>query len=183
MTVADRRRIVATMAPLLVVLVAVETVGGQVLKANDSLWSALPYLLLAFPAINAVGGNIASVLASRISSRLHTGQLEATIPAGLGSDGLAGLVLGLVTYGLLALVVLAQARLLGVGPSNPMNLLVVVLVAGLTLTVLLTVVAAVVAVASFQRGLDPDNVVIPLVTTTGDVAGIVLLFLFAGVLL
>lgn len=183
MTLYDRRRIVRVMAPLLVVLVAVETVGGQVLKASETLWSALPYLLLAFPAINAVGGNIASVLSSRITSRLHTGQLEATIAGGLAEDGLAGLVLGLVTYGLLAFLLLAQARWLGVGPSNPMDLLVVVFVAGLSLTVLLTVVAAVAAVASFRRGLDPDNLVIPIVTTTGDVAGIVLLFAFAGVLL
>lgn len=183
MTVADRWGIVRTMTPLLVVLVAIEGVGGGVLKTYEELWAALPYLLVAFPAINAVGGNIACVLSARISSGLHTGSLEPTIGEGLARDGASSIVLGIVTYGLLAFLILGQAQLTGQGPTQPMNLLVVVFLAGLLLTGSLTVVASVTSIVSFKRGLDPDNVVVPIVTTTGDVLGIALLFVTAGVLL
>lgn len=176
MTYYDRRLIVLRMAPLLVVLALIEVLGGQVLKAFEPLWTAVPYLLLAFPAVNAVGGNIASVVSSRLSSALHTGSLEASVRAGVGRDGLVGLGLGLVTYGALALVLLVQARALGVGPNDPMNLVAVVLVAGLLLTVTLVAAATVTSVLSFHRGLDPDDLVIPVVTTLGDFAGIAYLF-------
>lgn len=183
MTYYDRWRIVQTMAPLLLALVFVEVLGGQVLKSVESVWLAIPYLLAAFPAINAVGGNIASVISSRIGSALHTGSLAPTVRAGLAKDGAVGLGLGIVTYGALALLLLAQARVMGVGPASPMNLIVVVLVTGVLLTATLVLTAAVASVVSFQRGLDPDNLVIPIVTTVGDFAGIAYLFLIAGVML
>lgn len=183
MTFADRRRIVAAMTPLLLVLVLVEVLGGQVLKAGEAAWTALPFLLVAFPAVNAVGGNIASVVSSRITSALHTGTLEPTVRSGLARDGAMGLALGLVTYLVLALLVVAQARLTGSGPADPMNILAVVLATGLLLTLTLVVVAAVTSVVSFHRGLDPDNLTIPIVTTVGDVAGIAYLFFLHGVII
>lgn len=182
MTFYDRRRIVSAMAPLLLVLGFVEVLGGQVLKAFEPLWAALPWLLVAFPAINAVGGNIASVVSSRLSSALHTGAVEPSVRAGIGRDGLLGAGLGLVTYGVLAFLILVQARALGVGPEDPMNLVAVVLLAGLLLTATLLSVAAVTSVVSFHRGLDPDDLVVPLVTTLGDFAGIAYLFVAHGLL-
>jgi len=44
-----------------------------------------------------------------------------------------------------------------------------------------SVISVFTAFLSFKKGLDPDDMVAPVVTTVGDVMGIVFLFLLIGV--
>ena len=58
----------------------------------------------------------------------------------------------------------------------------VVLGSGVLLVCIISLVSVFTAFLSFKRGLDPDDMVAPVVTTLGDTLGIIFLFLFIGVL-
>ena len=52
---------------------------------------------------------------------------------------------------------------------------------GVLLISTVALVSVLTAFLSFKRGLDPDDIVAPVVTTVGDVMGIVFLFLMLGI--
>ena len=56
----------------------------------------------------------------------------------------------------------------------------VILGAGVLLVCVISLVSVFTAFWSFKKGLDPDDIVAPVVTTIGDTLGITLLFLFIG---
>ncbi len=58
-----------------------------------------------------------------------------------------------------------------------MSLIVIAFIAGLLSGIALTVAVVIVVFAGYRRGLNPDTLVGPLVTTTGDVFGISFLLL------
>ena len=58
----------------------------------------------------------------------------------------------------------------------------IILVTGLFLVCLISIISVLTAFLSFKNGLDPDDMVAPVVTTAGDTFGILLLFIFIGVI-
>ena len=57
----------------------------------------------------------------------------------------------------------------------------VILGAGILLIFVISIISVLTAFWSFKKGLDPDDMVAPVVTTVGDTLGIVFLFLLIGV--
>jgi mgtE-like transporter len=57
----------------------------------------------------------------------------------------------------------------------------IVLGTGFLLILIISIISVVTAFWSFKKGLDPDDMVAPIVTTVGDTLGIVFLFLIIGV--
>jgi len=176
MTVYRAAKIIRESIPVLCICAAFEIAGGQVL--NRSL--IIPLLMLV-PMINGVGGNLGSVLGARLASGLHAGYIQPV----LGDRELmknigTTLVLGLVTFACLSLVGYPVMRLLG-SPIPLVHLVAIVFIAGCLLTVIEIISCIGIAIISYRRGLDPDDVVIPIVTTIGDLMGIICLFVAIGV--
>ncbi len=181
-TVYSAVRIVKESTPLLAALVLVQIAAGQVLEAKSGLLFDAPVLLLLIPAVNGLGGNIGSVLGARISSGLHLG----TIPPNLRGPTLwvnvrTALLLALASYVALALAVrvLSDPFDMPVG-LGPVTLFILIVGAGLTLALLVTILTVASALISFRQGLDPDNHVIPVVTSSGDLLGILTLLTLYG---
>ena len=57
----------------------------------------------------------------------------------------------------------------------------IILGAGVLLVFVISIISVATAFWSFKRGLDPDNMTAPIVTTIGDTLGIIFLFLLIGV--
>jgi mgtE-like transporter len=96
-------------------------------------------------------------------------RVAAAVTAALANGILASLFAAVVAF----LVLRLLAR-----PVAPLStLLAIALVAGLLSGVALTVAVVSVVFAGFRRGYNPDTLVGPLVTTTGDVFGISFLLL------
>jgi mgtE-like transporter len=178
------RRIAMESLPLLLAVALLSILSGQVLQGHEALIISLPVFLLVVPAFVNQSGDIAAVLASRITTELYTGSTERTI---LKSDNLWGSILGLlmsssIGFSLLAFLSGWVATLLGYN-SIPLGALwTIILLSGITTILSVMAVGLVVALATFRWGLDPDNFSAPIVTTTSDVIGIFLLFMFASLL-
>ncbi|MFX1482369.1 MAG: magnesium transporter [Promethearchaeota archaeon] len=178
------RRIVFESLPLLLAVALLSVISGQVLQGHETLLLSLPVFLLIVPAFVNQSGDIAAVLASRITTELYTGSTQKSV---LKSDNLKGSVLGLLlssSIGFTFLTILSYtvSMLLGLNTLPFETLWIIMLLSGITTILAVMFVGLIIAIITFRWGLDPDNFSAPVVTTTSDVIGIFLLFLFASLL-
>lgn len=178
------KKIVMNGLPLLFVCLLVEVLVGQLLfLKEEALLSHLPLFLIAIPVINGVGGNIGSILGAHLASGLHVGSVEISIKDQVMHETvITAILMGIVTYALLSIGI----YLIGLFNGLTMNVTLFSFVTtflsiGVLLIGLVSVVSVVTAFISFKKGIDPDDVVAPVVTTIGDSFGILILFLFIGV--
>ncbi|MFC6826995.1 magnesium transporter [Halopelagius fulvigenes] len=168
--------------PALVASVGGGLLAGVVLSGMEAELKAVPGLLVIVPALLATRGNVYGSLGARIATALHQGLIEprlsgaderlrAAAAAALANGVLASVFASVVAYVLL-LVLGRDVASLGV-------LVGIALVAGVLSGLALTGVVVAVVFAGYRRGHNPDTLVGPLVTTTGDVFGV--LFLLVAV--
>jgi mgtE-like transporter len=182
MTVAEVARAAYREAlPALLLSVLGGLFAGVVLGGMRADLEAIRGLLVLVPALLATRGTVYGAFAARLASGLHQGlvdphisledeRLGAAIAAAMSNSLLASGFAALLTF--LALVWLAPM------PAPLPVLLAIALLAAFLSGLALTVVVVIVMFLGFRRGIDPDTLVGPLVTTTGDVLGIAFL-LFA----
>jgi len=178
------KRIVINSFPLLFVSLVIEVLVGQLLFLKEEvLLTQLPLFLIAIPVINGVGGNIGSILGAHLASGLHVGSVKLSRNDSVMHETVVtAIVMGTVTYTLLSIGI----YLIGLFNGLAMNVSIysfvtIFLSTGILLIGLLSLISVLTAFISFKKGIDPDDVVAPVVTTIGDSFGILILFLFIGV--
>lgn len=173
------RRIVRESVPVLCYAATMGVLAGTVLQARQATLS--PALLVAVPPFIASCGAIGGVLSARLSSFLHLG---LTAPQPLpdrvaGLEGTLTVLFGVVAFATVGLLTQVATLLVGFDSPGALSLAASTLSGGLLAVGILFVVGYYAATASYRFGLDPDNVSIPIVTSTMDFLGI--LCLVAGI--
>ncbi|GGN91526.1 MULTISPECIES: magnesium transporter [Haloarcula] len=161
--------------PVLLLSAAGGLFAGVVLGGMDAELERVAGLLVLVPALLATRGNVYGSLGARLGSALHQGLVEPRFSLAderVNAAVAAALANGVLVSGVAA--VLAVALLVALGrPSAPLMTLVgIALVAGFVSGVLLTIAVVSVVFVGYRRGLNPDTLAGPVVTTTGDVVGI-----------
>jgi mgtE-like transporter len=165
--------------PVLLVSLAGGLFAGLVLEGLLDSVERFPGLLVMVPVFLATRGNVYGALGGRIASGLHQGLIEprfewddrlanAVVASLVNGVGIS-VVIGVITW--LALLVLGWDSALLV------ELVAIMLVAGVLTSVVLVVGLLALIFAGFQYGYDPDNLVGPIVTTLGDIFGMLFLLL------
>lgn len=155
-------------------------VAGLVLGGMRAELQAVPGLLVLVPALLATRGNVYGSFGARLSSGLHQGLVEPTL-SGV-DDRVQAAIAAAVANGLLASGFAAVAAWVALGllgrSAAPVGTLVAValLAAVLSGSVLVVAVLGVVFLG-YRQGRDPDTLVGPVVTTTGDLFGLAFLVL------
>jgi mgtE-like transporter len=161
-------------------------IAGVVLGGMRSELRAVSGLLVLIPALLATRGNVYSSLGARIATALHQGLIEPHVRG--GGVRLRAAVTAAITNGLLASAFAAVAtyvalQALSASPAPLTTLLAIAVIAGLLSGVMLSTVVVFAVFAGYRRGYDPDTLVGPLVTTTGDVFGLAFLLLAVKIVL
>jgi len=177
------KKIVKHGLPLLTIAVVIEIFAGQILQGRQDMLILFPVFLVSIPVINSVGGNIGSVLGARLASGLHVGYITISLKDKEMHENLFySLLIGFITYIILAIVIYYLALLGGLRMGIGLIEFVAILMStGFLLICVVALMSVLTAFLSFKRGLDPDDIVAPVVTTVGDTLGIVFLFLLIGV--
>ncbi|CAP14840.1 MULTISPECIES: magnesium transporter [Halobacterium] len=171
------RAITRATLPILLALTVVEVGSGLVLGTFEATLLQYPSLLVLVPVTIGTAGNLGSILASRLSTAFHLG----TLSFDPGDDDLAGNVVATVMLAITVFPVVG-AGAWGVAAATgsvrlPVGVVIAVAaVAGASLAVLAVAVTLLATYAAYRFELDPDDVVIPVVTNTCDVLGVVVLF-------
>ena len=176
------RRVLAETYRSALPAVLVSAVGGLLagllLSGMDTELAAVDGLLVMIPAFLAIRGSVYGSLGSRLSSALHQGiiapevrldrRLVTAVLAALSNGLLASLAAALFTFLLLGVA----------GRSVSLLLLVsIALLGGILAGVALTGVIVVAVFGGYRRGMNPDDLVGPVMTTAGDILGMGALFL------
>jgi mgtE-like transporter len=175
-------KIIKESIPLLTICIGVEVLIGQVLNTNQNIIS-IPIILALIPVINGVGGNIGSILGARLASGLHIGIIQIDFKGEELRKNMVGtFILGICTFSILALIIYLVMPIIGINVSviGFWRLMIIIIGAGVLLILSLIGLSVISAFYSFKKGIDPDNSVTPIVTTSGDALGIICLFLMVG---
>ncbi len=167
------RRIVRESIPVLVLAGLISMLAGLTIQGRLGSLLALPALLVVIPPLLSLSGSLAGILASRFSTKLHLGLVDARrgVWRGLLDDVLLVYFFAAVIFLVLGVSTEVLSGLLSItGPSAP-ELIGTVMLAGLLATTLSNFVGYFGALLTYRFGLDPDNFGIPLVSSASDFLG------------
>ena len=178
------KKIVKHSLPLLTVTILIEIFAGQILQGKQEALLLLPVFLISIPVINSISGNIGSVLGARLASGLHVGYITLSLKNKEMHDNLLiSILIGLITYFILAIVIYFLA-LFGnlIEDITLIEFVAIFIFTGFLLICIVSLISVLTAFISFKRGLDPDDMVAPVVTTVGDAMGIIFLITVIGLI-
>ncbi|WP_435360034.1 magnesium transporter [Haloarchaeobius sp. DFWS5] len=162
-------------------------VAGVVLGGMRDQLGQVDGLLVLVPALLATRGNVYGSLGARLSTGLHQGLVDPYVD--FTDDRLRGAVAAALANGVFVSLFAATAvylvlTLLPSGEVAPLLvLLAIAALAGVLSGIALTVAVVGVVFAGYRRGYNPDTLVGPLVTTTGDLFGVAFLLLAVEIVL
>ncbi len=175
----DTREILKESVPVLSITAAISVLSGLFLGNNEELLKALPGILIIVPSFMAINGNISSVLASRLSSALHMGLIKPNFRRSetLTVNVHSMLIISVISFIILGLAGGALNGFLGAEVGTFLMFPLITVTAGFITVVVLIILAIISSYLIYRNGLDPDNVVVPVLTTIGDFVGISVLLL------
>ncbi len=164
--------------PVLFVALGGGLFAGLVLEGMIESAAQITGLLVMVPVFLATRGNVYGALGGRIASGLHQGLIEprfkrderlfnAVLASFINGIGIS-IVIGFITWFVLTL-------LPGWTPAPLLHLVAIMFVAGVLTSFVMIAGLLVLIFAGFKYGYDPDNLVGPIVTTLGDIFGMLFL--------
>jgi mgtE-like transporter len=167
------KRILVESLPIVVIAGSLSLIAGITLEGQLSSLTDYPALLALVPPFLASAGAIGGILSSRLTSKPHLGVIEPTPVPGRGarSDLLTSYAVAVPVFAASSVVADLAAWLIDLDSPGPFVMVVVAVVGGLLATTLSLAIAYYGAIVSYRLGLDPDNIGIPLVTSSIDLLG------------
>lgn len=168
--------------PVLLVALVGGLFSGLVLERLLDSVAQFPGLLVMVPVFLATRGNVYGALGGRISSGLHQGlitpefewnpRLVNAVAASFFNGVFISIFIGVISW--------VGLQLLGWPSAALPELVAIMLIAGTLTSFILIFGLLAILFGSYQLGYDPDNLVGPIVTTLGDIFG--MLFLLVAVI-
>ena len=179
------KNILKESSPALVLAAAITLGAGLVLNLNKNFLSILPGMLIIIPSFNLMSGAITSVLSSRISSALHLGLIRPKVhmTKTLDRNIIATVVISILSFLAFGFIAWFFNSALGVSTAGIWEFSMIIFIAGFLSTMILSILSIIFSYLSYSKGVDPDNWVIPILTSMGDFMGILLLFVIASIAL
>jgi mgtE-like transporter len=156
-------------------------IAGIILSGMTSELEMIPGLIVIYPGVLGLRGNISSTLGSRLGSAIHMGlitDIDRNNPE-LVNNISGSLLLGFIMAILLGVLGHFVTLALGFESAGIFKLVLICAISALTSGVILSFVAVLLAIGTFRYGFDPDNVVTPSIATIGDIVSMLMLFLSA----
>ena len=182
---SDVRHIVRQSTPVLFICSLLGTFAGGIL--NDSLTTLLKNqtLLTLVPLFSGESGGLVSILGARLSSGLHSGLIDPVLRPKKHTveNFVAILTLSVVMYPVIGFLAESSTIAFGNIGVGILESISISFLAGIILILLMLLVVFYISTISYRRGLDPDNIVIPLSTSlTDSISTLILIVVSLGLL-
>jgi mgtE-like transporter len=167
------RRIVRESVVVVTAAGVLSLIAGQTLEQRLDELASYPALLALVPPFLAAAGAIGGILSSRLTTKLHLGMIEPDIVPGRSAriDVLLAYVVGFPVFVCASLVADVAAALIDLRSPGVIAMAAVAMFGGFLAVSFAVGIAYYGAMVSYRMGLDPDNVGIPLVTSSLDLVG------------
>jgi Permease, similar to cation transporters len=176
------RGIVGRGFPILLVTSIIGIFAGQILNFEIDKLVSMPIILVLIPSLIKIGGDTGSMLGARLSSSFHMG-LGSHLHRNpvVRNSVLAALIVGLCACIFVGIMVWITGEALGIGMPF-VTLMALCLIAGSFELLAVFSATITIAFASHRFGVDPDDTVIPLIATLGDLIGVSGIFITMHIL-
>lgn len=167
------RRIARESLPFLVTAGLISTLAGLTIQSRLGALSREPALLVVVPPLLSLSGSLAGILSARVSTKLHLGLVDPNRVAWgpVAPDLTLVFVVALPIYLVLGIAADVLAAVTGLASPGVLEMIEVVLLAGVMATAVTCVVAYGAALVTYRLGWDPDNNGVPLVSSASDFLG------------
>ena len=162
--------------PALLISLGINFVSGVFLgKYFDKLMVSYPVLLVVLPGLMGLRGNIFGSLASRFTTALYLGEIRASLrEKRVGENIYISVVLSILPIFLLWIV--------GTMKTGHVHMaffaLLILFASTVFVSLFLGYSTAIITILPFRRGLDPDSIASPLITSMADLLTIPILIFF-----
>ena len=182
--VGTTKRVFRETLPTVIGATIGELMAGLVLGQMNLSLQLLPGLIVLVPAVLDLRGCISSALGSRLGSALHLGFVgwDKGLNSDLRANIQSALLLSMLTATFIGTIAYLINQYLGLPTISVFGLVLISFLSGTLAAVTQISITVVVSFTSFSRGIDPDNVTIPIMATVGDILGITYLFIIAVLL-
>jgi len=180
--VFTRSRLILTGLGALLISATASSVAGIYLGSVREALVLIPGLMVLLPSIIDMRGNIAGVLASRLSSSMHLGEFSIDFEEGsvLGDNVRASFVITVLMALVLGIFAYVASRIFGLPVIGIADLVLISITSGIISGTVVTVITLLIALASYRYGLDLDMIAAPTVTTFGDIVTLPILMISAA---
>jgi len=171
--------------PFLIICGIGEVFAGTIFGFMKDLFLEYPGLIIIMPAVIGMRGNIVTTLGSRLGSSIHLGVIDPkdVIKNPETQENIyATLILSAVMAVITAFVAYSSSVSAGVDTLSLGSLILVTLFSSLIAGMILITITIGIVIVSFSKGLDPDNVTAPILTTVGDIISIFCIYFVVVVL-
>lgn len=168
--------------PVLTLAAFVGVVAGTTMQLNMKTWLTIPVFLMLVPPLSDLGNDVACIISSRITTLLAIGLIEPRLKrsVALEENLISIMIIGMLSSLYLGTINFIIAEHMGLGAIQVWSFLTVCVIAVTLLTFLVSMISIVIAFLSWRRGLDPDNVTIPISTSISDILAISSLLIAVG---
>ena len=160
--------------------------SGTLLSFNEDLLKfTVPIMLLILPALNSLIGDISTVLVSRLTTHLYIGTIQPKVRKSkrLKEDFYGLLITLLLSLGALIFLGYLFSVNLGITIVNPLVISLIICITVLLIFTIMFLLSFISAIVLFKRGMDPNNFLIPFITSLADFLTPFFLILFIIILI
>ncbi|WP_299526408.1 magnesium transporter [uncultured Methanobrevibacter sp.] len=166
----ENKTIIKQSTPVLIVCSILGVSAGGILNSSLETLLKNPSLLTLVPLFSGESGGLVSILSARLSSGIHYGLIEPLKkPEGESIHNfIIILLLTLVMYpfiGILAESSSIVLHLIGIGFDK---IILISSIAGFILIPIMMILVYYISIISYNKGYDPDNILIPISTSVTD---------------
>lgn len=153
--------------------------GGLALEQIKVIFISITPLIILFPVLNDLTGDYGSIIASKFSTMLHEGKIKGKIwkNKNLIKLSLQILIIGIISAILSALLALTISKVM-MGNLNTFTSIKILLITIINILVIVTIlffISFFMGLYYFRKKEDPNNFLIPIVTSVADFGNIILL--------
>ncbi len=162
--------------PVLTVTCVMGIIVGQILNTRENSLLSMPAILILIPSLVKIGGDTGSMLGARLSSAFHMGLGDRIYRNPVVHNSvIAASIVGLVSSVSVSILVFIASMLMGFGMPFITLLEISVIAVVIELSVVYSATVGI-AFVSHRFGMDPDDTVIPLIASLGDLVGVMGIF-------
>ena len=171
------KKIIHESLPVLALCGVLEMIAGLALIVNVEHILKNAGILTIVPGFLEDGGAIGGILAAKISTKLHLGDIEPRIVPSKPViwEFFKAYTVSMIMFPIIGVYGYFISKMLNLNVPHFTVLIAVTFTSGLILALFISVLVYMVSIISFKKGIDPDNVTIPIVTSTIDATGMFIL--------
>ena len=185
----ETKTILRQSTPILLLCSFLGGSAGGILNSSVETLLTNPSLLTLIPLFSGESGSLISILGARLSSGLHSGLIEPLRkPEGNTIHNfLICFILALIVFPFIGILAEASSIALGTVGVGFDRIIAISTISGVILVTVMVILVYYVSITSYNKNLDPDNIVIPISTSiTDSISSLVLIsisLLLLGVLI